>query len=132
MPEEIVLLFTGLTTAFFRELLFGLWLTMPVMLALAAAITVLGQIVGRKEGWSFFNSSYWAFITASTVGYGDCYRLAGLTFSGILLPLPFTPPPSLLRHMMPGESLLITCADLGKLKTRHPPRAADRMTKIDI
>jgi voltage-gated potassium channel len=27
--------------------------------------------VGRIEGWNKFDSIYWSFITAMTVGYGD-------------------------------------------------------------
>ena len=62
---------TGITITFLREFGIGLWLTCPLWLSLALGIMVLGQITGKKEGCTAFESIYWSFVTAAPVGYGD-------------------------------------------------------------
>ena len=71
---------------------------LPLLLSLALAITLLGQTVAKEEGWSRFDSLYWSFITATTVGYGDIrpvkrkskvvaiiIAFLGLTLTGIVI-----------------------------------------------
>ena len=43
----------------------------PLLLFLVALVSMLGVIVGRLEKWKVLDSLYFAFITATTVGYGD-------------------------------------------------------------
>src|SRR5271168_3422061 len=91
-------MFTGMTITFLREFGTGIWVAAPILLSLAILIVLLGHFVGRHEGWSRFDSIYWSFVTATTVGYGDVrptkrsskivaivIATLGLVLSGILI-----------------------------------------------
>lgn len=49
----------------------GIILAWPALATMGLAVVVLGLIVGVLESWPRFDSIYWSFITATTVGYGD-------------------------------------------------------------
>lgn len=90
----------GFTLTFIRFLLWALYFAAPLMGFLLLVIVMLGQWVGRLEKWGRFDTLYWTFITATTVGYGDMrpsrkgsralsvlIALTGITFTGILVAL---------------------------------------------
>jgi voltage-gated potassium channel len=40
------------------------------LVVLVVVVMLLGYLAGKQEGWSRSDSLYWAFVTATTVGYG--------------------------------------------------------------
>jgi len=86
------------TWDFIRMFSVGLFYAAPLLATLALLIVVLGHVLGRLEGWSKFDALYHAFITATTVGYGDFHpsrkrskvlaiaiTFVGIIFTGIMV-----------------------------------------------
>ena len=70
----------------------------PLFLLFTGAICLTGLWIGRREKWSRYDSVYYSFITATTVGYGDmkpvtklskflavAIAFMGLVFTGIFV-----------------------------------------------
>lgn len=86
------------TLDFLRLFTLGLFYVSPILLVLVLIITLMGLVVGKREGWSRADAVYYAFITATTVGYGDFHpskklskhlaigiALVGLILTGIVV-----------------------------------------------
>ena len=60
-----------LTWLFIKNFLLGLFYATPLLIVLLVVIALIGQRIGRREGWSRIDAFYYSMITATTVGYGD-------------------------------------------------------------
>ena len=83
---------------FIKIFFLGIAAALPLFLFFIFTICTLGIIIGRREKWSDYDAIYYAFVTATTVGYGDfrpvekinkflavIIAFMGLAFTGIFV-----------------------------------------------
>ena len=76
------------TLEFIHLFILDLYYAAPLLLVLVRIIAVLGGVIGSREGWPLTDALYYAFITATTVGYGDFLPRRGTSkFLAILIAL---------------------------------------------
>jgi len=74
------------TFDFIRFFADGLLAAAPLLASMMLIIVALGLLLGRLEGWPRLDAVYQAFITATTVGYGDFLpRRAGAKLLAIII-----------------------------------------------
>ena len=91
-----------LPVSFLHTFSTGILHALPIVLLFTTSIAVLGLVVGKKEGWSRSDALYFAFATASTVGFNDLHPtktstkilsiaigLLGLVLTGMVTALGF-------------------------------------------
>jgi len=88
----ITMIFTGITIIFLKQLCFGLWLTLPLLLSLASGITLLGYGVGRKEGECRIIhpadlEGRSSALSTSIIDQGSCYLFPKIHFVSRFWPL---------------------------------------------
>lgn len=64
---------------FSKAFLVLLWHSAPIWVGISILITLLGLIIAEIEGLTFGNGLYFAWVTGTTVGYGDLTPTLGIT-----------------------------------------------------
>ncbi len=76
------------TVTFLKAFFFGLGYAGPILLFLVVLIALIGLSIGRREKWNRTDAIYFAFITATTVGYGDFHpNLASSKYKAVFIAL---------------------------------------------